>query len=66
MNRSEEDKLIDEVLTAKSLEILSKLDKEVITSQDMLCLYLISQTKQFKEREAQYRKLFGNKLNNQA
>lgn len=35
MNREEENKLIDKVLSQKSLEILSKLDKEIISTQDM-------------------------------
>lgn len=58
MNREEENKLIDKVLTQKSLEILSKLDKEIISTKDMLALYLISQTKQLQQREKQYKELF--------
>lgn len=60
MNREEENQKIEKVLTEKSREILAKLDQEIITTQDMLALYLISQTKRFKERELQWKEFFKN------
>lgn len=53
-----ENQLFDHWLQQKSQEILSKMDKEKVTTEDMLILTLKAQTNHFHHMDVEFREEF--------
>ena len=53
-----ENQLFDHWLQQKSQEILSKIDKEKVTTEDMLILTLKAQTNHFHHMDVEFREEF--------
>lgn len=59
-----ENQLFDHWLNQKSQEILSKMDKEKVTTEDMLILTLKAQTNHFHHMDVEFRDEFKSLKNN--
>ncbi|MFA6238962.1 MAG: hypothetical protein WC635_16615 [Bacteriovorax sp.] len=59
-----ENQLFDHWLNKKSQDILAKMDKEQVTTEDMLILSLKAQTNHFHHMDVEFREEFSNIKNN--